>query len=97
MDTSDTVFIEQKLETQAKFLFFTADDALVFLAPCAVGFLAKALIEAALVALVLFFLWRKLKGEGGLERLVAALYWYTPAKMTPFKSFPASHVIYWRG
>lgn len=97
MDNINKIIIEQKLETPARFLFFAADDACVFLAPVFVGFLGKALIEGFVCAFILFFLWRRIKGEGGLERFKAASYWYVPHVLTPFKSFPPSSVVYWRG
>lgn len=93
----DTVFIEQKLEAPRKLLFFTIDDAAMFLLPAAVGFLSKHLIGGIIVGLVAFSFWRRLKGEGGIERLKAAAYWFLPSEVSPYQSFPRSDVTFWRG
>lgn len=97
MENPGIVRIEQKLEAKGRLLFFTADDAAAFLIPAAVGFLSRNIISGVLVGLILFALWRRLKGEGGLERLKAAAYWYLPAQISPYRSFPRSDVVHWRG
>lgn len=93
----DTVHIEQKLEAPGRLLFFTIDDAAAFLGPAFVGFLSRHLIEGVVVGLIVFFFWRKLKGEGGVESLKAAAYWYLPHEVSPYRSFPRSDVTHWRG
>mgnify|MGYP001799523604 CR=1 FL=1 len=97
MDDPNVVRIEQKLEAPGRLLFFTLDDAAAFLLPAAVGFLSRHLISGALVGVLAFFLWQKLKGEGGVERLKAAAYWYLPFQVSPYRSFPRSDVSHWRG
>lgn len=96
-DANELVFIEQKLDAPKRLLFFTADDAAMFLVPTLVGFLSKHIIGGVLVGLVAFGLWRRLKGEGGLERLKAAAYWFLPYEVSPYRSFPKSDVVFWRG
>lgn len=97
MDDLHKVYIEQRLEEPARFLIFSADDALVFAAPTLIGFLARAMIEGAACGLIAYFIWRKLKGESGIARLKAAVYWYAPFEVSPYRKFPPSHVIFWRG
>lgn len=97
MEDMSAVRIEQKLEAPGKLLFFTFDDAAAFLLPTAIGFLGRNVIFGVIVGVVAFILWRKLKGEGGLERLKAAAYWYLPPQVSPYRSFPRSDVTHWRG
>ena len=96
-DNSNIVLIEQKLEVPGRLLFFTADDAAMFLGPCFVGFLGRNLIAGIMIGLILFGRWRRLKGEGGIERLKAAAYWFLPPEISPYRSFPRSDVVHWRG
>ena len=97
MEDTSVVRIEQKLEAPGRLLFFTLDDAAAFLLPAAIGFLSRHLVEGAVVGVILFIFWRRLKGEGGVERLKAASYWYLPAQVSPYRSFPRSDVTHWRG
>jgi conjugal transfer pilus assembly protein TraL len=92
-----TVSIEQKLEVPKRFLFFTADDAAAFLAPAFIGFLSRHVIGDLIIGVITFSLWRRLKGEGGIERLKAAVYWFFPQEATPYRSFPRSDVVFWWG
>ena len=96
-DNSNTVRIEQKLEVPGRLFFFTTDDAAMFLGPCLVGMLGRSLIPGIVIGLILFSLWRRLKGEGGVERLKAAAYWFLPVELSPYRSFPRSDVVHWRG
>jgi len=93
----NTVLIEQRFEEPARFLIFTMDDALVFALPFMVGWVTKHLIPGAIIGLVLYSIWKRMKGEGGLSRLKAATYWFLPSEVTPYRSFPPSHVEHWRG
>lgn len=97
MDDLHKVTIEQRLDEPGRFLIFGFDDAMCFLVPAMIGFLARALIEGAICGLIVYFIWRKLKGESGIARLKAAVYWYAPFQASPFRAFPPSHVIFWRG
>ena len=95
---SDTIVkIEQKLEAQGRLLSFTADDAAAVLLPAMIGFLSRHLIGGIVVGLILFAIWRRVKGEGGLERLKAAAYWFLPHQVSPYRSFPRFDVSHWRG
>ena len=96
-DHSNNVIIEQKLEVPGRLFFFTADDAAMFLVPCFVGFLGRSLIGGAIIGLLLFGIWRRLNGEGGVARLKAAVYWFLPSELSPYRSFPRSDVVFWRG
>ena len=96
-DNSNTVRIEQKLEVPGRLFFFTTDDAAMFLGPCLVGMLGRSLIPGIVIGLILFSLWRRLKGEGGIERLKAAAYWFLPVELSPYRSFPRSEVVHWKG
>lgn len=91
------VQIEQKIDVPGRLFFFSTDDALVALIPVAIGFLSRNLIPGFFVGIVAYFLWRKLKGEGGLERLKALVYVAMPPQISPYRSFPRSDVVSWRG
>ena len=97
MSSNSDVLIEQKLEEPGRMAFFTTDDAAMFLGPCLIGFLGRQLIPGIVVGLILFSLWRRLKGEGGVERLKAAAYWFLPVELSPYRSFARSDVVHWRG
>ena len=97
MPQSEYIHIEQRFEQPARFLIFTADDALVFACPFLIGWMSKHLIPGFVIGLIFYFLWKRLKGEGGLSRLKAAFYWFCPVQLTPYRSFPPSHVEHWRG
>jgi len=60
------VRIEQKIDVPGRLFFFSTDDALVALIPVAIGFLSRNLIAGFVFGVLAYFLWRKVKGEGGL-------------------------------
>ena len=91
------VKIEQKIDVPGRLFFFTTDDALVALVPVAIGFLSRNLIPGFVIGVLAYLMWRKLKGEGGLERLKALLYVALPPEISPYRSFPRSDVTAWRG
>ena len=91
------VRIEQKIDAPGRLFFFTTDDALVALIPVAVGFLSRNLIPGFLIGIAAYLFWRRLKGEGGLERLKALVYVALPPEISPYRSFPRSDVVIWRG
>ena len=97
MAQKNSVFIEQKLEEPGKFLIFTFDDVIAFAVPVVVGWLSKQLIVGFVVGLILYSLWKRIKGEGGLIRVKAAVYWFLPCEVSPYRSFPDSAVTIWRG
>jgi len=91
------VRIEQKIDVPGRLFFFSTDDALVALIPVAIGFLSRNLIAGFVFGVLAYFLWRKVKGEGGLERLKALIYVALPPAVNPYRSFPRSDVVSWRG
>lgn len=97
MRDENSVHIEQKLEAPGRLLFFTADDAAVFLAPVLIGFLSRHLIPGFVIGGAAYLLWTRLKGENGIERLKGAVYWFLPQAVSPYRSFPRSDVTFWRG
>lgn len=91
------VKIEQRLQDPPRFLMISADEAAVFGVPFMMGMLGKAMISGAIFAFILWTVWRRLKGEGGLVMMVAALYWYVPRVVNIFPGFPDSSVTVWEG
>lgn len=96
-DDTQMVRIEQRLEEPSRFLIFTFDDVLAFAVPMVVGWLGKQLILGLVVGLICYSLWKRVKGEGGLASVKAALYWFLPVEVTPYRGFPDSAVTFWRG
>ncbi|WP_299969415.1 type IV conjugative transfer system protein TraL [uncultured Roseobacter sp.] len=98
MDTNDQVVrIEQRLEDQTRFLIFTVDDAFAFGLPFMMGWMTQKVFLGAFIGFVVYLVWKHVKGDGGMARLVAALYWFCPPAITPYRSFPPSHIQHWRG
>ena len=94
---NNIVKIEQRLEEPGRFLIFTADDALMFAFPFLIGWVSRHLIPGLIAGIVFYAIWKRLKGEGGLTRLKGAVYWFLPSEVSPYRSFPPSHVEHWRG
>lgn len=84
------VVIEQRLQDPPRFLMLPADEAAILGLPILMGLLGRMLIVGLLVALLTWAAWKRLKGEGGLERLLAAAYWYTPHAFGFFAPLPDS-------
>lgn len=91
------VKIEQRLQDKPRFLFIPMDEAAVLGLPILVGLLSKDLILWGAAAFALWSLWKWLKGEGGLEILFAAAYWYLPFELAFFRPLPDSAVSVWEG
>ena len=84
------VVIEQRLQDPPRFLMMPADEAVILGLPILMGLLGRMLIVGLLVALLTWAAWKRLKGEGGLEMLLAAAYWYTPQAFGLFSPLPDS-------
>ena len=84
------VTIEQRLQDPPRFLMLPADEAVLLGLPILMGLLGRMLIVGIVVAILTWAAWKRLKGEGGLEMLLAATYWYTPHTLGVFSAFPDS-------
>lgn len=84
------VVIEQRLQDPPRFLMLPADEAAILGLPILMGLMGRMLLPALLVAFIAWAAWKRLKGEGGLEMLLAAAYWYTPHALGLFSAFPDS-------
>ena len=91
------VKIEQRLQDPPRFLMIPADEAAVFGVPLLMGMLGKVLITGAIVGMVLWTIWRRLKGDGGMIMMIGALYWYLPNAVKVFPGLPDSSVSVWEG
>lgn len=89
--------IEQRLHDQARFLVFTADEAFFLLFPIVAGLIGRQLILGVVFGAAAYYGWRKMKGESGLSKLIAAAYWMIPHQLSPFRGFPDAAVKFWRG
>ena len=95
--SGDTISIEQRLQDQARFLLFSIDDAVILGVPMILGMLSRRPIEGIFVGFVLWQIWKRLKGDGGLTRLSALAYWYLPKPLSICRGFPDSGITEWRG
>ena len=89
--------IEQRLQEPARFLLFPLDEAVAFLLPFLLGFMGRKMILGLVIGAVCWWGWRKLKGEGGLDRLAASTYWFLPTALNIYKGLPNSAVSVWKG
>lgn len=89
--------IEQRLQDPQRVLFFPADEVVAFLLPFLMGFVGRKFIAGVIVGFACFWVWKRLKGEGGTERLLAACYWFLPGQLKMFKGFPDSSIAVWKG
>jgi conjugal transfer pilus assembly protein TraL len=89
------VTIEQRLQDPAQFLILPADEAAFLAFPTMMGILGRQVLLGVAAGLILWSLWRRLKGEGGLEGFAAALYWHLPTRLSGFSPFPDSSVSVW--
>lgn len=94
---NDVITIEQRLQEPPRILLFPMDEGLALLIPAVLGLVMRQALLGALVALCSYFLWKRLKGESGIEALLAAIYWFFPSSVTPYRSLPDSSVSIWRG
>ena len=93
----NVVKIEQRLQEQARILLFPIDEGLALLAPIGVGLMTQNAIPGIVMGGIIYFLWKRMKGDGGLEQMLAMLYWYLPHTVSPVKHWPDSAVTVWRG
>lgn len=89
--------IEQRLQEQGRILLFPIDEGLALLAPAGVGLAIQQAIPGIVLGIVSYLVWKRLKGDGGVERLLAMSYWYLPREISPLKNWPDSAVNMWRG
>jgi len=94
---TDVVKIEQRLQDPPKIAMLSLDEAIALFGPLMIGLLARHLIPGVIVGIVVWQMWKRLKGDGGLEWLAAAAYWFLPQMITPYRSLPDSSVSLWRG
>lgn len=92
---SNTVQIEQRLQDMPRVLLLPMDEALALGLPFLFGVLGNNVPLGAALGIVSWFVWGKVKGEGGVETLLAASYWYLPASIKAFSEFPDSAVDHW--
>lgn len=89
------VKIEQRLQDPQRFFLVPADEAMTLGFPAAIGMLTQNLVPGIVAAIVIWFAWKKVKGDGGLESFAALCYWYLPTELMAFPSFPDSAETRW--
>jgi conjugal transfer pilus assembly protein TraL len=89
--------IEQRLQDYPRFLMLPLDEAVLLGLPFMMGLLGRKVVIGAIVAFLAWTIWKRLKGEGGIERLLAAAYWYLPSGLGILSELPDSSVQTWEG
>lgn len=89
--------IEQRLQDQPRILIFPLDEGIALLAPAGVGVAMQAAIPGLVLGVVSYLIWKRMKGDGGIERILASMYWFLPRALSPVKNWPDSAVTMWRG
>lgn len=89
------ISIEQRLQDPKRFLIMPADEALIIGLPLMMGLMGRHIFTGIIIAGLAWAGWRALKGEGGVEMLLAATYWYLPTNLGGFAAFPDSSVDVW--
>ncbi|WP_412074367.1 type IV conjugative transfer system protein TraL [Tritonibacter mobilis] len=90
------VKVEQRLQDPPQFFFFPADEAIAGVFPFAMGFITNHVFGGIIAGIILYFIWKRVKGERGLHGLLALIYWIVPMELSMFRSFPDSAVCTWR-
>jgi conjugal transfer pilus assembly protein TraL len=93
---ADIVAIEQRLQDPPRFLMFSADEAAALGVPILLGVAGKKVVLGIVTGLVLYRLWKALRGDGGLQGLMATIYWFAPRELRLIRALPDSGVIVWR-
>lgn len=89
--------VEQRLQDIPRFLLVPIDEGLAASLPIGFGLLTQHLLPGLFLAVFAFIGWKRFKGEGGVPRVLALLYWFLPKSFSFFKSLPDSGVFVWRG
>ena len=90
--------IPQTLDEPFKFMLWTLDELVLFLAPFLTLMLAlNSPVWGMITGSVAVFAIKKMKGEQGHYFLYHWLYWHLPAGFLKFKTTPPSHCREWIG
>lgn len=87
--------IEQRLQDMPRFLMVSADEAVVLGLPIMMGLLGRQAVLGVVAGVAIWALWKRLKGDDGIEGLLAACYWYLPSELRIFKELPDSSIAVW--
>ena len=94
---ASVIGIAERLQDAPRILLFPLDEGIAFLLPAGLGLMTQHLLPGLLAAVFSYMIWKRVKGEGGLNTMLAAAYWFTPRIFSPCKSFPDSAVTKWTG
>lgn len=78
-------------------LMLPADEAGILALPILMGLIGRQIILGVIVGLVIWNVWKRLKGEGGLHAVAASAYWFLPSELGVFREFPDASVETWEG
>ncbi|WP_171182246.1 type IV conjugative transfer system protein TraL [Ruegeria sp. HKCCD8929] len=88
--------VEQRLQDPPQFFILPADEAIAGGLPFVLGLVSKHAVLGVVMAVVLFSVWKRVKGERGLSGLLALLYWILPREISIYRALPDSAVRTWR-
>jgi len=93
---SKVIKIEQRLQDPPMFFIVPSDEAIAGAFPMLMGLFTQHAIPGIIAGVVFYFIWKRVKGERGLQGLLALIYWITPKELSVYRSFPDSAVCAWR-
>lgn len=85
-------YIPKHLDAPARILFWTFDEALMFMVPMFIGVMTNHGVIGILFAVGLFKGWKRIKGVGNSNLLKCLAYWHYPASVLGLKSTPDSSI-----
>ncbi len=89
---SEKFYIPRHLDDAPRFLLWSVDEAMSGLLPVFLGGVMGLGVYSAILALLSFKLWKRIKGSGGQSFVKAAIYWYYPKDVLGLKHMPDSAI-----
>ncbi len=84
--------IPRRLDDPERWLFWTIDEAVVFLGPALLGLAANAFVTGLVIGLFGWLALRRIKHGGGAHAVHFALYWFLPDFALRLAGTPPSHI-----
>ena len=82
--------LPSKLDAKERWLFWTIDEGMALVAPMMFGFIFGYFASAIIGGILIFLLWRKLKGSRHMNIAIYGTYWFFPETFSGLKATPSS-------
>jgi conjugal transfer pilus assembly protein TraL len=96
MSDAEAYYIPRNLDEPEKWLFWSMDEAIMFLAPLILGICINEMAISLVTGLVLYLGLKRLKGTDQANLALYAFYWFFPSCITRLKT-PPSYIRYYIG